>query len=63
MKGDLVLPETLPASADPVLAAFFDYYRTPRGFHPRSINSSTVRTATTPMPFFGFPHARKSRND
>jgi fermentation-respiration switch protein FrsA (DUF1100 family) len=39
LKGNRVLAEKLPADADPVLAAFFDYYRTPRGFHPRSINS------------------------
>ena len=49
------LPETLPQNANPVLAAFFDYYRTPRGFHPRSINSTTAWTATTPMSFFSFP--------
>ncbi|WP_298014189.1 alpha/beta hydrolase [uncultured Castellaniella sp.] len=55
VKGQRVLPETLPSNADPVLAAFFDYYRTPRGFHPRSINSTTAWTATTPVSFFGFP--------
>jgi uncharacterized protein len=55
MKGDRVLPETLPANPDPVLAAFFDYYRTPRGFHPRGVNSTTAWTATTPMAFFSFP--------
>lgn len=55
VKGDRVLPETLPEQPDPVLAAFFDYYRTPRGFHPRSINSTTAWTATTPMSFFSFP--------
>lgn len=55
VKGDRVLPETLPANPDPVLAAFFDYYRTPRGFHSRSINSTTAWTATTPMSFFSFP--------
>ncbi|RZM06864.1 MAG: alpha/beta hydrolase, partial [Pedobacter sp.] len=55
VKGDRILPETLPASPNPVLAAFFDYYRTPRGFHPRSINSTTAWTATTPMAFFSFP--------
>jgi len=55
VKGDRVLPETLPAKPDPVLTAFFDYYRTPRGFHPRSINSTTAWTATTPMSFFAFP--------
>jgi uncharacterized protein len=57
VKGDRVLPERLPANPDPVLAAFFDYYRTPRGFHPRSINSASAWTATTPMSFFEFPLA------
>ncbi|MBJ6118131.1 alpha/beta hydrolase [Pontibacter sp. BT310] len=57
VKGNRVLPETLPKNPDPVLASFFDYYRTPRGFHPRSINSTTAWTATTPMAFFSFPMA------
>lgn len=57
VKSDRGLPETLPAGANPVLAAFFDYYRTPRGFHARSINSTTAWTATTPMAFFAFPMA------
>ncbi|MDO6388854.1 alpha/beta hydrolase [Pontibacter sp. BT731] len=56
-KGNRVLPETLPKNPDPVLASFFDYYRTQRGFHPRSINSTTAWTATTPMSFFSFPMA------
>lgn len=55
VEGQRVLPEALPANPDPVLAAFFDYYRTPRGFHPRGINSTTAWTATTPMSFFSFP--------
>lgn len=55
VKGDRVLPEALPKNPNPVLAAFFDYYRTPRGFHPRSINSASAWTATTPMAFFNFP--------
>lgn len=49
-----VLPKTLPADADPITAIFFDYYRTERGYHPRSINSTTAWTATTPMSFFVF---------
>jgi fermentation-respiration switch protein FrsA (DUF1100 family) len=57
VKGKRVLPETLPRDPNPVLTAFFDYYRTPRGFHPRSINSTTAWTATTPMSFFSFPMA------
>jgi uncharacterized protein len=55
VKGDCILPEALPENPDPVLVAFFDYYRTPRGFHPRGINSTTAWTATTPMSFFSFP--------
>jgi uncharacterized protein len=55
VKGKRVLPDTLPKNPNPVLAAFFDYYRTPRGFHSRSINSTTAWTATTPMSFFNFP--------
>ncbi|QHL85929.1 alpha/beta hydrolase [Nibribacter ruber] len=57
VKGNRILPESLPQNPDPVLASFFDYYRTPRGFHPRSINSTTAWTATTPMSFFSFPMA------
>ncbi|WP_328421678.1 alpha/beta hydrolase [Streptomyces sp. NBC_00443] len=49
-----VLPKTLPADADPITKIFFDYYRTERGYHPRSINSTTAWTATTPMSFFAF---------
>lgn len=55
VEGQRVLPEALPANPDPILAAFFNYYRTPRGFHPRGINSTTAWTATTPMSFFSFP--------
>lgn len=55
VRGDRVLPETLPANPDPVLKIFFDYYKTARGFHPRGINSAAAWTATTPMSFFNFP--------
>src|SRR5215207_8143353 len=55
VKGNRVLPDTLPETADPVTTAFFNYYRTKRGFHPRSVNSAAAWTATTPMSFFNFP--------
>lgn len=55
VKGQRILPETLPENPNPVLVAFFNYYRTPRGFHARGINSTTAWTATTPMSFFSFP--------
>jgi uncharacterized protein len=57
VKSNRVLPDTLPAGADPVFTAFFNYYRKPRGFHARSINSAMAWTATTPMSFFSFPMA------
>jgi uncharacterized protein len=53
--GDRVLPEKLAEGADPVTSSFFDYYRTDRGYHPRSVNSNTAWTATTPASFFAFP--------
>lgn len=46
------LPED---NQNPVLATFFDYYRTPRGYHERSINSNTACQSTTPYSFFAFP--------
>jgi fermentation-respiration switch protein FrsA (DUF1100 family) len=55
VKGNKVLPDALPENPNPVLASFYNYYKTPRGFHPRSINSTTAWTATTPMAFFNFP--------
>jgi hypothetical protein len=55
VKGQRILPEALPEKPNPVLAAFFSYYKTPRGFHPRGVNSTTAWTATTPMSFFSFP--------
>ncbi|WP_350340216.1 alpha/beta hydrolase [Paraflavitalea speifideaquila] len=57
IKGNKGLPDTLPNKPNPVLTAFWNYYKTPRGFHPRSINSTTAWTATTPMSFFSFPMA------
>jgi fermentation-respiration switch protein FrsA (DUF1100 family) len=55
IKSTRVLPDALPEAADPVTTAFFNYYRTKRGFHPRSVNSAAAWTATTPMSFFSFP--------
>lgn len=53
--GARILPETLAGNADPVVAEFFDYYRTPRGFHARSPNANGAWTATTPMSFMNLP--------
>jgi len=53
--GPRNLPETLPADADPVTTEFFEYYRVPRGFHPRSVNSNGAWTATMPLSFMNMP--------
>jgi len=53
--GPRNLPETLPAEADPVLTMYFDYYRTPRGFHERSLNSNGAWNATNPLSFMNMP--------
>jgi fermentation-respiration switch protein FrsA (DUF1100 family) len=49
------LPETLPANPNPVLKEFFDYYRMPRGFHARSVNSTGAWNATMPLSFMNMP--------
>ncbi len=53
--GERILPETLPANPHPVLKEFFDYYRMPRGFHERSVNSTGAWTATMPLSFMNMP--------
>ena len=50
-----VLPETLPANPHPILKEFFDYYRTPRGYHKNSVASTSAFTATSPMSFMNMP--------
>lgn len=56
MTNDRLLPEYLPdnAPAPDVLKRFYSYYRTSLGYHPRSINSNTAWTATTPIAFFNY---------
>ncbi|HEX8573184.1 MAG TPA: alpha/beta hydrolase [Allosphingosinicella sp.] len=49
------LPETLDGVTDPVTRMYFDYYRTPRGFHERSPNSNGAWTATNGLSFMNMP--------
>lgn len=49
------LPEVLPENPHPVLKEFFDYYRVPRGFHARSVNSNGAWTTTIPLSFMNMP--------
>ncbi len=37
------------------LKEYYDYYRTKRGFHERSVNSGNAWTATTPLSFMNMP--------
>jgi hypothetical protein len=53
--GPRILPETLEENSDPVTKEFFNYYRTPRGFHKNSPNSNGAWTATSPLSFMNFP--------
>jgi len=37
------------------LVDYHDYYRTPRGFHPRAVNSGNAWSMTTPLSFMNMP--------
>ncbi len=39
----------------PFLVEYADYYRTPRGYHPRAVNSGNAWTITTPLSFMNMP--------
>ena len=49
------VPDVLPDDAPKFLRDYFDYYKTPRGYHPRSLNSNGGRNATSPIPWINFP--------
>jgi uncharacterized protein len=49
------LPVTLDRVTDPVTRMYFDYYRTPRGFHERSPNSIGAWRATNALSFMNMP--------
>jgi uncharacterized protein len=48
------LPDELPAGAPQGLREFFDYYKTPRGSHPRSTNQWVARSADRLAQFDAF---------
>ncbi|MGT2757428.1 alpha/beta hydrolase [Streptococcus ovuberis] len=52
-----ILPDVIPDALkdNQVLVAFHNYYKTERGYHERSVNSTGAWTATTPQAFFNFP--------
>lgn len=46
--------DPLPDDAPQFVKDYFDYYKTPRGFHPRSGNSTDGWNATSTLPFINF---------
>lgn len=52
--GDRILPEVAPADMNPLGKEFFDFYRTARGYHARSVNSTTAWVDTMPYGFMNF---------
>ena len=49
------VPDTLPADAPAFMRDYYDYYKTPRGYHPRSLNSNSGRNETSTIPWINFP--------
>jgi uncharacterized protein len=49
------LPEKLKGDEPQFVADYFNYYKTDRGFHARSINSNGSWTATNPLSFMNMP--------
>ncbi len=49
------VPDQLPADAPQFFKDYHDYYKTPRGYHKRSLNSNQGRNATEAIPFINFP--------
>ena len=49
------VPDVLPDDAPKFLRDYYDYYKTKRGYHPRSLNSNGGRNATSPIPWINFP--------
>ena len=49
------LPEALTGDEPQFVKDYFDYYKTRRGFHPRSINSSGAWNATSALSFLNMP--------
>lgn len=49
------LPSEITGDEPEFVQGYFDYYKTDRGFHPRSINSNSSWTVTTPLSLMNMP--------
>lgn len=54
-KGTRNLPEKLIGSEPQFVKEYYDYYRTPRGFHERSLNSNGAWLVTNSISFMNMP--------
>lgn len=45
----------LKGGEPPFMVDYVDYYMTPRGYHPRAVNSGNAWTITTPLSFMNMP--------
>ncbi|MBA0883137.1 alpha/beta hydrolase [Flavobacterium undicola] len=53
--GPRNLPESLKGDEPQFVKEYFDYYRTPRGFHPNSVNSNGAWLITNAISFMNMP--------
>jgi fermentation-respiration switch protein FrsA (DUF1100 family) len=53
--GPRILPEKLEGDEPQFVVDYFNYYRTPRGFHKNSPNSNSAWTATNAWSFMNMP--------
>ncbi|RDU71061.1 alpha/beta hydrolase [Helicobacter aurati] len=49
------VPNTLPQDAPQFLKDYYDYYKTQRGYHKRSLNSNSGWNITSNLPFLNLP--------
>lgn len=49
------LPDKLSGQEPQFVKEYFDYYKTPRGFHERSVNSNGQWNTTSPLSFINMP--------
>lgn len=49
------VPDVIPDDAPQFLKDYHAYYKTPRGYHRRSLNSNGGRNATSPIPWINAP--------
>lgn len=53
--GELINPEKLKGDEPQFIKDYYEYYRTSRGYHARSLNSTGSWNATNPLSFMNMP--------